>query len=95
MRWTEADKKRVRAILDHITAGSSQAELARKLGAESRATVNNWYRRGQVPIDNIPGVIKAAEPDMTVSPGNLHPQARVIVQEQAKAANKARGVKQQ
>lgn len=81
MRWTEADKKRVRAILDQITADGSQAELARSIGGESRSLVNNWRRRGKVPVEHIPAVIKAAPVGMTITAGQLHPHARIIEQQ--------------
>ncbi|MES2347010.1 MAG: hypothetical protein V4641_05500 [Pseudomonadota bacterium] len=77
MRWTEADKKRVRAIIDHITAGDSQAAFAREIGATSRSTVNNWRRRGMVSVEYIPAVIKAALP-MVVLASQLNPDARIV-----------------
>lgn len=80
MRWQESDKKRVRVILDHITAEGSQAEFSRELKTKSRATVNNWRRRGQVPLEHIPAVIEAAKPGMIVTAGQLHPLARVLDQ---------------
>lgn len=80
MRWTEADRKRVRAALDHIVATlpGGQAEFARMIGAESRAIVNNWRRRGQVPIEHIEKVILAAQPAMILTPPMLHPDARAL-----------------
>lgn len=91
MRWTENDKKRVRVILDHITADTSQAEFSRSLGEKSRATVNNWRRRGRVPVEHIPAVIKAAAPAMTVTAGQLHPNARLMEQMTRTAQAKTRG----
>lgn len=77
MRWTEADKKRVRVVLDHITAHGSQSEFSREFGG-SRQVVNNWRRRGRIPLEHIPAVIKAAAPGMIVTAGQLHPAARVL-----------------
>lgn len=90
MRWTSNDKKRVRAILDRITASTSQAEFARSLGEnKSRATVNNWRRRGRVPLEHIPAVISAAgECGQTVTAGQLHPDARLIEQQLHKATSR-------
>lgn len=81
MSWTEKDKKRVRAVLDNITARSSQAEVARKIGLKSRSVLNNWWRRGIVSIDHVQSVITlAAAVGQTVTPGDLNPDARVIEQ---------------
>lgn len=81
MRWTKTDEKRVRRILYNIAADTSQAAFSRSLGARSRATVNNWIRRGKVPVANIPGVLaRAKELGMTVTAGELHPSARVMAQ---------------
>lgn len=79
MSWTKSDKSTVRRILYNIAAETSQAEFARSLGDRSRATVNNWIRRGRVPVADIPAVIRRArEIGMDVHAGQLHPDARVI-----------------
>lgn len=79
MVWTEKDKKRVRAVLDTITARSSQAEVARAAGLKSRSVLNNWRRRGIVPVEHIQVMIAlAAQVGQTVTPGDLNPDARLI-----------------
>ena len=79
MTWTKGDMSVVRRILYRIAADTSQAEFARSIGAASRATVNNWIRRGKVPVPNIPAVLKRAhELGIEATAGQLHPDARLI-----------------
>lgn len=87
MRWTKNDEKRVRRVLYDIAADTSQAEFARSLGAKSRATVNNWIRRGKIPVDNIPGVLARAKAlGMKVVAADLHPDARTMAQMEQRGA---------
>lgn len=80
MRWTETDKSRVRAILDRISAETNQAELGRQLGDLPRYTVNNWHRRGRVPIEHHHALIAAgAKIGLTITPDQLHPAARALL----------------
>lgn len=79
-RWTKEDKKRVRAAIDHIAGKltGGQADIARELGLESRAVVNNWRRRGSVPLDYHDYIMRKAAPDMQLTSAMLHPVARQI-----------------
>ena len=79
MSWTKTDQKGVRRILYDIAADTSQTELSHSLGAHSRATVNNWIRRGRVPLNYIGGVIARARAlGMDVRPGQLHPYGHTL-----------------
>ena len=68
MRWTTKDARRVRAILDHITSktegGAAGFATSLKL---SRQVVNNWRRRGRVPIAHHAAVIRSAAPEISVT----------------------------
>lgn len=77
MQWTTTDARRVRAILDHI-AGKIEggaAGFAARLNL-SRQVVNNWRRRGRVPIHHHAAVIRHAGPEMTVTAAMLDPVSR-------------------
>lgn len=92
MKWHEKNKKRVRAILDAITANTSQAELARQLKLTSRAIVSNWRRRGQIPLEHHAEIIKlAADVGVKATPGELNPMALLV--ERNAAATPVMGVR--
>jgi hypothetical protein len=87
MKWKEQNKKRVRVILDAITATSSQAELARSYKLSSRSVLHQWYQRGQIPLKYHAEVIAdAAQVGVTVTAGELHPDALLVERNNANAA---------
>ena len=78
MRWTTKDMRRVRKILDHVAKKTEggHAGFATALRLNSRQVVNNWRRRGRVPLEHHTAVIEAAAPEMTVTPAMLDPVSR-------------------
>lgn len=81
MKWTAQDARRVRSILDHITAKTEggQTGFAKLLGLASRQRVGNWRTRGRVPQEYHAAIIAAALPEMIVTPGMLDPVTRTTV----------------
>lgn len=82
MKWTKADKERVRGFIRAVaaTVEGGQAGIARELNIEKRATVNHWLRRGRVPVDHVPGLLKLAPPEFVgFDATHLCPEGRALV----------------
>lgn len=82
--WTAKDRDKVREILTKTASkfGSGEAarggktKLSQLLNLSSRQILDNWYRRGQVPMDYHRTLILLASPEQDVMPAQLHPDAK-------------------